>query len=162
MSRITAQSADTVIAVDSDHDVVESLYKSLRGVGEPQNIVPLVMDLANPSPAQGWAGRERAAFGSRRLPDFVLCLALIHHLRVSANIPVALLLDWFHGLGATLVIEFVHRDDEMFQRLLEHKDESYPDYTAENFHTQVARRFHVCDRLQLKDGLRELLLLKPR
>ena len=162
MSRVAAQSADTVVAVDSDHGVVETLYKSLLGVGEPQNIIPLVMDVANPSPAQGWAGRERAAFGGRRSPDLVLCLALIHHLRVVANIPVALLLDWLRSLQAVVIVEFVDRDDEMFQKLLANKDELYPDYTAENFNCEVARRFHVRQRLRLKGGLRELLVLGPR
>ena len=162
MSRIAAQSAGTVVAVDSDHGVVETLYQSLLGVGEPQNIVPLVMDVANPSPAQGWGGRERAAFDGRRSPDLVLCLALIHHLRVAANIPVALLLDWLRSLRAVVIVEFVDRGDEMFQKLLENKDEQYPDYTAENFNCEVARRFDVRQRLQLKDGLRELLVLEPR
>ena len=162
MARIAARSASLVIAVDSDHDAIELLYRKLRATDEPQNIVPLVMDLANPSPGQGWAGRERSAFDARRRPDMVLCLALIHHLRVSANIPLALLLEWLHSLQATVIIEFVERKDEMFQRLLANKDEQYPDYTAENFHGEVARRFTVCERLRLKDGLRELLLLKPR
>ena len=162
MAQIAAQSAGLVIAVDSDHDAIELLYRKLRAADEPQNIVPLVMDLANPSPDQGWAGRERSAFDARRRPDMVLCLALIHHLRVSANIPLALLLEWLHGLRATVIIEFVEREDEMFRRLLANKDEQYSDYTAQNFHCEVARRFTICERLRLKHGLRELLLLKPR
>ena len=162
MSTIAAQSAGMVIAVDGDHGAIEMLYRKLGSSAEPQNIVPLVMDIANPSPGQGWAGRERPAFDARRRPEVVLCLALIHHLRVAANIPLALLLDWLHGLRAIVVIEFVDRRDELFQRLLAHKDERYPDYTAESFNREVAQRFHICVRLPLKGGLRELLLLKPR
>ena len=162
MSRIAAQSAGMVVAVDGEHGAIELLYRNLVSSAEPQNIVPLVMDIANPSPAQGWAGRERSAFAARRRPDVVLCLALIHHLRVTANIPLALFLDWLHGLRAIVVLEFVEREDEMFQSLLAHKDERYPDYTAENFHREVAQRFDICVRLPLKGGLRELLLLKPR
>ena len=161
MARIAAQSAGLVIAVDSDHEAIELLYRKLRDTDEPRNIVPLVMDLANPSPSQGWAGRERSAFDARRRPDMVLCLALIHHLRVSANIPLALLLEWLESLQAAVIIEFVEREDEMFQRLLANKNEQYPDYTAENFYREVAQRFKICERLRLKEGLRELLLLKP-
>ena len=161
MSRIAAQSAGTVIAVDSDHDAIELLYRKLGCAAEPQNIVPLVMDMANPSPGQGWAGRERQAFDRRQRPNAVLCLALIHHLRVSANIPLALLLDWLHSLHAIVVIEFVDREDEMFQKLLANKDEQYPDYTAANFNHEVEQRFSIDARLRLKGGLRELLLLKP-
>ena len=155
MARIAAQSAGLVIAVDSDHEAIELLYRKLRDTDEPRNIVPLVMDLANPSPSQGWAGRERSAFDARRRPDMVLCLALIHHLRVSANIPLALLLEWLESLQAAVIIEFVEREDEMFQRLLANKNEQYPDYTAENFHREVAQRFKICERLRLKEGLRE-------
>ena len=162
MARIAAQSAGLVIAVDSDHEAIELLYRKLRDTDEPRNIVPLVMDLANPSPSQGWAGRERSAFDARRRPDMVLCLALIHHLRVSANIPLALLLEWLESLQAAVIIEFVEREDEMFQRLLANKNEQYADYTAENFYREVAQRFKICERLRLKEGLRELLLLKPQ
>ncbi len=92
----------------------------------------------------------------------VLCLALIHHRRVSANIPLALLLEWLRSLQSTIIIEFVERKDEMFQRLLANRDEQYADYSAENFNREVAWRFTICKRLRLKDGLWELLVLKPR
>ncbi len=159
-SRLAAGHSGTVIAVDRDQDAVELLYRQVKTDG-PQNIVPLVMDLANLSPGQGWTGRERPAFDQRRNPDLALCLALVHHLRVSANIPLPLFLDWLHGLNATVILEFVGRDDEMFQKLLENKREDYADYNAASFEREVRARFSVCDRLQLKDGARELLLLEP-
>ncbi len=74
---------------------------------------------------------------------------------------MALLLEWLRSLQST-IIEFVERKDEMFQRLLANRDAQYADYTAENFNREVARCFTTCDRLRLEDGLRELLLLKPR
>lgn len=162
MAQVAARSAGVVIAVDSDHDAIELLYRKISGADQPRNVVPLVVDIANPSPGLGWAGRERPAFDSRRKPDMVLCLALIHHVRVAANVPLALLLDWLCSLQATIVIEFVERRDEMFKKLLANKEEQYADYTRENFDRQVARRFRVRARLPLKDGLRELLLLDPR
>ena len=85
-SRIAARHSEIVVAVDGDHEAVDVLYREARADGE-HNIIPLLMDLANPSPGQGWAGRERAPFVERRSPDMALCLALIHHLRVSANVP---------------------------------------------------------------------------
>ena len=87
------------------------------------------MDMSNLSPGQGWAGRERAAFDRRRSPDMVLCLALVHHVRVSANIPLSLFLEWLRSLDAAVIIEFVGRDDEMFHKLIENKREEYADYT---------------------------------
>lgn len=162
-SQIAARSSGVVIAVDGDPEAVDLLYRKLRAAGgdAPRNVVPLVMDVANPSPGQGWAGRERAAFEARRRPDLVLCLALIHHLRVSANVPLALCLDWLRGLGATVILEFVGREDERFRSLVEHRREDYADLAAGRFEEEVRRRFRVRDRRPLKGGSRELLLLEP-
>ena len=159
-SRIAAEHSGLVIAVDSDQDAVELLYRKACD-DKLRNIVPLVMDLANLSPGQGWAGRERPAFDNRRHPDLILCLSMIHHLRVSANVPLRLFLDWLRRLEGTALIEFVSRDDEMFQRLLENKQEEYADYNPENFEKEICQRFLVRDRLKLKGGLRELFLLEP-
>ena len=155
-----ARHSRLVVAADSDAAAVELLYEHVRSRG-PHNVIPLVLDLANLSPGQGWAGRERAAFAARRSPDLVLCLALIHHLRVAANIPLRLFVDWLHSLDAAVMLEFVSREDEMFRKLLAHKTEDYADYTADNFERQVRRRFSIRDRLPLKGGLRELFLLEP-
>ncbi len=159
-ARIAAEHSGVVVAVDGDRDAVDLLYREVRQSG-PQNVLPLVMDLANLSPGQGWAGRERPAFDERRSPDLVLCLALIHHMRVAANIPLPLFIGWLGSLDATCILEYVGRDDEMFQRLIKNKQEDYADYTAESFESEVRRRFAVRDRVKLKGGLRELFLLEP-
>ncbi len=159
-ARVAAERSGVVVAVDADQDAVDWLYREVRQSG-PGNVIPLVMDLANLSPGQGWAGRERPAFDARRSPDMVLCLALVHHLRVAANIPLPLFIGWLRSLDSTCILEFVGRNDEMFQTLLENKREDYADYTAENFESEVRRRFSVRDRLKLKGGLRELFLLEP-
>ena len=161
ISRIAARHSGTVVAVDGDHDAVDALYREARE-GTERNIIPLVMDLANPSPSQGWAGRERAPFDGRGHPDMALCLALVHHLRVSANIPVSHFVDWLRSLNATVIVEFIDRDDEMFVKLAENKHEEYADYTSANFHSEVAKRFTIKDSIGLKAGKRELLLLAPR
>ena len=160
-SRVAAQYSQIVIAVDGDHEAVEVLYREARE-GREQNIIPLVMDLANPSPGQGWAGRERAPFVGRRNPDMALCLALFHHLRVSANVPVSLLATWLRSLDATVIVEFVDRDDEMFAKLAENKRDDYADYTLENFQSEVDKHFTVEDRMGLKGGKRVLFVLEPK
>ena len=160
-SRITARHSQIVVALDGDREAVDVLYREARE-GDERNIIPLVMDLANPSPGQGWSGRERAPFVERRSPDMALCLALIHHLRVSANVPVSLLVEWLRSLNATVIVEFIGRDDEMFATLAENKREDYADYTAENFQSEVERHFMIEDRMGLKGGKREMLLLEPK
>ena len=160
-SRIAARHSEIVVAVDGDHDAVDVLYREARE-GHERNIIPLVMDLANPSPGQGWAGRERAPFVERRSPDMALCLALIHHLRVSANVPVSLLVKWLRSMDATVIVEFIGRNDDMFGKLAENKREDYADYTSDNFQSEVTRHFTIEDSMGLKAGKREMLLLEPK
>ena len=160
-SRIAARHSEIVVAVDGDHEAVDILYREAREGGD-RNIIPLVMDLANPSPGQGWAGQERAAFVKRQSPDMVLCLALVHHLRVSANIPISMFIEWLRSLDAALIVEFIGRDDEMFRKLVENKREDYADYTSENFQSEIEKRFTIEDRMGLKKGKREMLLLEPK
>ena len=171
LSRIAARFSRVVVAADADHDAVETLYLALRddqteargegGDSEHRNIIPIVLDVANPSPGLGWAGTERAAFTARAKPDLVLCLALVHHLRVAANVPLPLVIDWLRTFEAPVVMEFVGREDEMFAELIANKQERYEDYSAASFEAHLRGRFHVRDRLPLKGGLRELLLLSP-
>ena len=159
-SRLAAHHSRMVVATDSDQDAVDLLYRETRR-GGPQNTICLLMDVTNPSPGQGWAGQERSAFDRRFRPDMILCLALIHHIRISANIPIPLFLDWLRRFGASVILEVVGREDEMVQKLLESKRENYEDYSAENIEKEISSRFSVRDRLKLKDGSRVLLLLEP-
>jgi SAM-dependent methyltransferase len=159
-SQICAKYADKVIAVDGDHDAVEKLYLAERERGGTQ-ILPLFMNLANISPSQGWGGKERTAFDQRNRPGFVICLALIHHMCLSANVPIPLFLDWLRSLEAKLVIEFVDRNDEMVQKLLANKKENYADYNRERFEQELRRRFRILASQDLKNGSRKIFFCEP-
>lgn len=160
-SRICSGFCNQVIAVDGDHNAIEQLYLAERG-NESSNILPLVMNLANISPNHGWAGTERAAFDHRKKPDLILCLALIHHLRLSANIPIELFLRWLRSLSSDVIIEFVNREDEMVVKLLTNKKEQYDDYNIDNFGSIVDLYFTVKDQFTIKGGKREIFYLKPK
>jgi len=159
-SRIAAAHAHHVISVDGDHNAIEKLYQAERS-NKDSNILPMVMNLANISPDQGWAGTERGAFDKREKPDIVLVLALVHHIRISANIPLDLFLAWLRKLDAEIVIEFVNRNDEMVVKLLTNKKEQYIDYNLDEFVGQVKKHFTIKAREQLKGGKREILHLIP-
>lgn len=152
---LAAQHADYVVAFDADRHVVDRLFEHCREQG-PDNVLPLVCDLANPSPNQGWRGIERRDLQSRGSPDLVLALALIHHLVLSANVRVPDLLDWLAGLAPHLVIEYVRREDPMVQRLLRNKDDLYTDYDMQRFEAELARRYHVIERQELPSRRRVL------
>ncbi len=91
--------AKQVVAVDSDHLVVDRLYRDLRQQGE-RRILPLVVDLADPSPAIGWRSRERPSFVERMRPDLVLCLAVVHHLALTNNVPLDEIVAFLADFGA--------------------------------------------------------------
>ena len=66
-------------------------------------------------------------------PDLVLALALVHHLSIGANVPLAEVVDFLVSLGGELVVEFVEPHDPMAQRLLSNK----PDGTHDDYRTDV-------------------------
>lgn len=160
-SRIAAAHAGTVVAVDGDHLAIDRLYRALRAEG-PANVLPLVISLTDASPGLGWRGVERKALTDRARPDLVLCLALIHHLVLAANLPLAEVVDWLAALGGHLVIEWVDKDDPQARRLLANKDDIYHDYTRAAFEAALAERFTVARRQTFHHGTRTLYLARPR
>ncbi len=116
-SFIAAERAGLTLAIDSDHAVVDALYRSLRDSAST-SILPLVLNLADPSPAIGWRNGERLTLPGRGLPDLALCLALVHHLSITNNVPLREIVAWMRSLGCEVVVEFPARTDPMVQRLL--------------------------------------------
>ena len=142
-SRIAAESAELVVAFDADHATVDALYRALRDEGR-DDVLPLVMSVTDPSPDLGWRGRERASLEHRGTPDLTLCLAVVHHVCITGNVPVREFLDWLRELDTALVIEFPDRSDPMVQRLLSGKrDGSNPDYESAQFERALEERFTV-------------------
>lgn len=160
-SRIAAENARHVIAFDSDLLAIDHLYRSLREEG-PNNILPLVMNLADPSPALGWRHGERKALGDRETPDFILCLALIHHLVITANIPMPEFVDWLASFGAHLVIEFVTKEDVQVKKLLRNKPDIYHDYETEPFEARLGEHFRIVERQRYHEETRILYFCVPK
>jgi hypothetical protein len=150
-ARIAAEHADLVVAFDADHATVDALYRRLREEGR-EDILPLVMSVTDPSPDQGWRGRERASLERRARPELTLCLALVHHVCITGNVPVRDFLDWLRALDTALVVEFPDRSDPMVQRLLGRKRErSNPDYEREAFEQALEERFSVARRTPVSE-----------
>jgi len=161
-SKITAEYADLVIAVDGDHDAIQKLFLHESKNSAHNNIIPLVLNLTNLSPNQGWAGKERLSFDYRVKPNGILVLALVHHIRISANIPMPLFLDWLQSFYCDIIIEFVDRHDEMVVKLLQNKAEQYLDYSRVNFEREIETRFTLASSRELKGGKRVIYHLEPK
>ena len=76
------------MAWDGDAAAVERHYRALQSRGDA-TVLPLLVDLANPSPAIGWGLRERRSFVERSDADVVMALALVHHLAIGRNVPLS-------------------------------------------------------------------------
>ena len=140
---------------DSDQGALEKTFA--RAHDKKLLLQPLFMDAANPSPNQGWMGRERASLEARAPADAVLALAFVHHLVIARNIPFVQLLDWILELAPTGVIEFVPKSDSNAQVLLHLREDIFPDYTEECFLSHIAQRAEIIKTKVLPSSRRILV-----
>ena len=160
-SDLAAGPGRQVIAFDQDAAVVELLWRNLSPE-QRAGILPLVMDLANPSPALGWAHAERLSLLQRGPADVVMALALVHHLAIGNNVPLPRIAELLADAGRRVVVEFVPKEDPMTQQLLAARRDIFPNYTIDGFRTALAEHFTVRDEAPVADSLRTLFLLERR
>jgi hypothetical protein len=158
-STIAAGNGRHVIAFDQDASSVEHHWRTLDATARA-SVLPLVMDLANPSPALGWALEERRSLIERGPADVLLALALVHHLAIGNNVPLERVADLLARLGRWAVVEFVPKEDPMAQHLLAARKDVFPNYTLDGFRTALGGRFRLVDEARIEDSLRTLFLLE--
>jgi hypothetical protein len=121
------------------------------------------MNLADPSGGIGWRNRERAPFVDRVRPDVTMALALVHHLSIAANVPLAEVVAWLASFGGRTIVEFPHTDDVQVQRLLANKPAGlFDDYRRDGFEVLLAERFLVHRQETLPAGTRTIYLVEPK
>jgi hypothetical protein len=161
-SRIAAETAETVVAMDADALVVGRLYEERTREGVT-NVLPLVVDVTDPSPGLGWRLSERRPLTERGRPDLTLALALVHHVSLSGNVPLDEFVGWLHALGGETVVEFPTPEDPMVQRLLSRKRPGdHPDYNRDWFELCLRERYDVVTSDELAGGQRVLYRARPR
>ena len=161
-ARMAAERGAHVVAFDSDYGAVERGWLDLESVHLAGSVLPLVLDLTNPSPALGWAHAERDSLADRGPADLVLALALVHHLAIGANIPLPHLAAYLAQLAPHLVVEWVPKEDPKVQVLLATREDVFPDYAAETFEAVFGERFTVLEREPLPGSGRVLYLMAAR
>jgi hypothetical protein len=160
-SLIAASHGFFVVSIDGDPACTEHMYQSLSRESGLKGILPLTMDLANPSPGLGWDSRERLSLRNRGPADLILALALIHHLVLSSCVPLSLIAEWFESLANHLLVEFVPPSDPMFQKLLENRGDQHLPYNLEVFQSSFGKHFNFVDQATLHNG-RTLFLCKHK
>lgn len=158
---LAARGGRRVVAMDADPAAVERLFQDVAA-GGPAELLPLVVDLANPSPDLGWECRERASLLRRGPADLALALALVHHLAIGRNVPLERIADFLARACRALVIEFVPKDDPQVRRMLAVRDDVFPDYDQPRFEKAFARRFAIEAVRPIPESPRTLYLLSTQ
>lgn len=154
-SRLAAEQGIDTVSFDIDPVAVEKNYLQVKQ-NQETHLLPLVLDLTNPSPALGWGGEERSAWTDRGPVDAILALALIHHLAISNNVPLPGVAALFARLARHLIIEFVPKEDSQVQRLLATRKDIFTDYTREWFE-RAFQPFYVIREMRPVAGSRRVL-----
>lgn len=160
-SRCASDLGIPTVAFDIDPGAVQQNYAIVKERKE-KFILPLVMDLTNPSPAIGWHNQERDSMRERGPVDLVMALALIHHMAIANNVPLREVAKSFADLGEHLIIEFVPKEDSQVERLLSSRLDIFPNYTHEGFKEAFSDYFTVLNEQPVQGSARTLFLMKKK
>jgi ribosomal protein L11 methylase PrmA len=160
-SRIACDLGCTTVAFDIDGAAVEKGYRDAKARSD-ENLLPLVMDLTNPSPDLGWRLAERDSLVARGRADVVVALALIHHLAISNNVPLGDVAAFFASLADRLIVEWVPKTDSQVERLLASREDIFGDYTQDGFEAAFASVFEIEASVPVEEGGRVLYLMRRR
>jgi 2-polyprenyl-3-methyl-5-hydroxy-6-metoxy-1,4-benzoquinol methylase len=161
-SALAARHGAAVVAIDQDPAVVGTVWR--RAAADDLDILPLVVNLARPTPAFGWRNEECPSFldRSRGRFDTVLMLAVLHHMLVMEQIPLPAILELAAELTSkNLIIEFVAPEDPMFRHLVRGRSELFTGLTKESFEAAAGRWFEIV-RVEQLNPTRSLYLLQKR
>jgi len=159
-SLIAAKSGAFVVSLDGDPECTEALYQQTIARGRP-GVLPLTMDLGNPSPDMGWALSERASLQARGPADLVMALALVHHLVFVNCVPLEKIARWLANLGRYLLIEYIPRSDPMTEQLISAFRQGAHPYNLELFRSSFFNWFTPLEESKLDNG-RILFLCESR
>lgn len=160
-SREASRRGIETIASDIDPAAVEQDYLALKA-GSEQHLLPLVIDLTNPSSALGWAHAERDSFLGRGPVDLVMALALIHHLAISNNVPLESVAQFFAAAGKWAIVEFVPKSDSQVKRLLATRKDIFDQYNEAGFEKAFAGCFDLMAKEAIPGSDRTLYLFRRK
>lgn len=161
-TRLTTRQGIQAVAFDVDPAAVECNYRAAKENGDT-SLLPLVLDLTNPSPALGWHNRERNSLLERGPAEMAFALALIHHLAISNNLPLRRIADFFSQVTSRwLIMEFVPRADSQVQKLLANRQDIFDNYTQDEFERVFEERFTIREKESIHESKRTLYLMERK
>ncbi len=153
-----ANGTERVIGFDFDLGALEAAVS--RADDKDLDLLPLLLDAANPSPRQGWRQRERAGLEERANAKAILALAFLHHLVIGKNIPLEDAVDWLVQVAPTGVIEFVPKKDPMVRRMLAQRKDIFYDYDIETFRQILSSVSCIQQEEKISDNGRTLFIYR--
>lgn len=142
-AKMLAKLGANVIAIDSDMACVDSLYRQ-----QTHGVLPLVVDMAEPTGPSGWALGEQTAFADRVKPTWALWLAVIHHLSIREGIRLDAVVNQILQSADHVVVEFVEPDDPMVQALMSERGIKRSDYSRQCFEDTIKKsNIKVVDKM---------------
>ena len=160
-SRLASDSGILTMAFDVDPAAVEKNYLHIKRKKET-NILPLVLDLTNPSSDIGWGNVERESIKQRGPADTVMALALTHHLAISNNLPFENIACFFAEIAKNLIIEFVPKTDSQVQKLLFSRQDIFPGYNQPGFEAAFSQFFYISKKEKVKGSARTMYLMRSK
>lgn len=160
-SKIASSYGAHTVAFDIDFNAVESNYLKTK-TDENRLILPLIMDLTNPSPGIGWANEERESLVCRANADLVMALAVVHHLSISYNISLVYIADYFAKLGKNLIIEWVPKDDSQTMKILSGREDIFHEYELSYFEKAFTEKFKIIGKENIENTKRILYLMERK
>ncbi|MCX6122466.1 MAG: class I SAM-dependent methyltransferase [Ignavibacteriales bacterium] len=160
-SKIASAHSEIVIALDRDPSSIEFLY-SLTKKEKITNLIPLVIDILNPSPSLGWMSCERSSFLERINPDVILMLGISHHLLGQANITFPMLTDLCAKTTKYVFYEFIPDTDAKFEELFRSRVNQFSWYTQEELLKVFANLFTVKNRWKVEPTDRMIYLFEKK
>jgi len=158
-SRLASDQGINTISFDIDPLAVEKNYlESLKN--NEQNLLPLILDLTNPSSNIGWNNDERISFLQRGPADLVFALALVHHLAISNNVPLYKIAEFFSTISKFLIIEFIPKSDSQVKRLLTTREDIFKNYDEQNFEKEFSKFFKITSSQKLVESERTIYIME--
>jgi SAM-dependent methyltransferase len=125
-SRIAARAGARVVAWDTDVQATDASWREAHSKHEA--ILPIVANIARPTPAVGWQNSESLSLIERSEGAFdsVMMLGVIHHMLLIDQIPLVAIFDLVRRLTSRwAIIEWVPATDSQFLQLCRGRQEIY-------------------------------------
>jgi SAM-dependent methyltransferase len=159
-AQMTARAGKFTVAIDADIDCIDRLYNDCKR-NKITNLIPLCVDITNPTPATGWDNQERSAFFPRSKADLCMALALMHHLAISKNIGFTQMARTLSSIAPWLIIEFIPKTDPKINLLLQNRPDIFEHYDELSF-TGAFEKLYTLEKKEVLTNSNRILFLMKR